>query len=417
MKTIITILKCTIKAVTITVLLFVLNACQEEPIFVEEAPVLDYSSQGVQNNYSTDEETDSLIFSLDFENGLLTHDSESPSMAGDINFTSGISGEGICFGRYDTLQYLANGNINHSEGSLSVWIKPNWEPGHNLYKILYYGRNPKHFEMHVDENSLVAFGLNSASMQEKQIKVAFGDASYWGKGDWHHIAYSWSSEKISLYIDGYLMESTHVGYDIPEVSDEIFHIGSDNGFEGFNGVIDEFRIFSNQLSDSDVLELFHEFSSNIGEAYVEDCENVDDGDSNPIKYEFAIEILSGSLIGNSYDGHFNLDIADLDSSCMDTLQIETMHLNYQNRCFTEENMDYQPFVVFNRGELQDLYLVGGPNELRFGINDGFHRSQFGREEEQWIRDGGSYFGYLDEYTYVDGAGIITYSKAEEETNF
>lgn len=267
-----TILKLAAKGISIALLLFMLSACQEEILVTNEERPTDGTSFLL--TYDADQATanvGSLIFELDFENDLIGKGQEPPYNAGELNFTAGINGQGLCFGEGDVLQYVAEANISHSEGTLSVWLKPNWTPGGNLYKILYYGRNPKHFEMHVDENMLVAFGMNSASMDNQQIKVAFGDAFDWIPGEWHHITYSWSSESIALYIDGRLAERTEVGYEIPAVSDSIFHIGSVDGYEGFNGVMDELKIFDYPLDQEAVFELFEEFQRNMGEPYVENC--------------------------------------------------------------------------------------------------------------------------------------------------
>lgn len=269
---IITLSKLAGKAILIVLLLSILSACQEEKMVASEPY---YGETRILNNGNdnsgTNSQAHSSIFHLDFESSLTASNDSRPYYSGNLQFTSGISGEGICFGRYDTLQYLVADNIDYRQGSLSVWIKPNWSPGTLLYKILYYGRNPKHFEMHVDENLLVAFGLNSASMDNKDIRVAFGDAFHWQPGEWHHLAYTWSSEEIGLFIDGVLVEKTQVGYEIPEVSDSVFHIGSVDGFEGFDGVMDELSIYKHPLDEAEVSSLYQLFEQNISEAYTEDC--------------------------------------------------------------------------------------------------------------------------------------------------
>ena len=132
MKTVIT----TLKAAIIIFLLLALNSCQDEPSFIESGTDPLYSSPFTETTNATEEDQDELIFNLDFENGLTARDSETPFLAGTLNFTAGINGQGLCFGRQDTLQYPVDGNIEHTNGSLSVWIKPNWRPNPELYKIL-----------------------------------------------------------------------------------------------------------------------------------------------------------------------------------------------------------------------------------------------------------------------------------------
>ncbi len=200
----------------------------------------------------------SQTFKLRFEESLLSDEGEEPHSSSSLNFTRGINGRGLCFGRNDILQFNSEGNINAVSGSVSMWMKPNWNPGHGqLYKLLYYGRNPKNMEMHIDEHDLIAIGVNSND--HTTIKVAYGNASYWEAGYWHHLVFTWDEKAVSVYVNGNLEEKVATGNPLPEEKDRIFHIGSLNGHEGFDGVIDELMIFSDAITTSQVSTLYQEF--------------------------------------------------------------------------------------------------------------------------------------------------------------
>jgi hypothetical protein len=76
-----------------------------------------------------------------------------------------------------------------------------------------------------------------------------------------------------------------------------------------------------------------------------------------------------------------------------------------------EAFDGAPQLEFDHGEFVRLSGTGGDIRNRFGFNGGFERYQFGRWAEDYIRRGEDYFGYLDTGTFVDGAGVITYTIA------
>ena len=78
------------------------------------------------------------------------------------------------------------------------------------------------------------------------------------------------------------------------------------------------------------------------------------------------------------------------------------------------HQDGVPSLSFNNGKFERLIWVLGKPTERFGFNAGFERWQFGRDEESFIREGKDYFGYLDEDTYVDGAGTITYTQRKRD---
>ena len=244
-----------------TAITIVLGSCLENHVH----PLIE--SENINHGDSTD-----ISFYLNFENGLLSHEKEAPVKDETLVFTSGISGMGLCFGPNDILQYSAEDNISYSEGALSIWLKPNWYPGDNkLYRILYYGTSPKNFEMHVDENKLIAIGANSVS--HETIRVAYGDGSSWIPGQWHHVVFSWSSKYVKVYIDGKLHEQTTVGYEFPFEDDTVFHIGSVEGKEGFDGVIDEVTIISRELNSDEVREYYDLMKAIIpSEQIIESCE-------------------------------------------------------------------------------------------------------------------------------------------------
>ena len=135
----------------------------------------------------------------------------------------------------------------------------------------------------------------------------------------------------------------------------------------------------------------------------------------PIHYKFTIDVISGSHNKDTYNGTFSYDASLLKNSGCEKIEVIDLEFVYRGETFSHFNCDSIPEVEFVDGEFKDLYLVGGPQTKRFGINAGFERYQFGRSSEFFIRENKSYFGYLDEATYVDGAGKIEYCKVDSSS--
>jgi hypothetical protein len=127
-----------------------------------------------------------------------------------------------------------------------------------------------------------------------------------------------------------------------------------------------------------------------------------------IAYSFSVKVVSGSLINQIYSGSFAYDPQLLTGTGAETIATKDFQFNYLSS--TEMIFDQAPSVSFMNGVLTQLTVVGGPGTKRFGINTGFSRNQFGKAEEAFVRNGDQYFGYLNDFRLVEGAGTITYMK-------
>ena len=122
-----------------------------------------------------------------------------------------------------------------------------------------------------------------------------------------------------------------------------------------------------------------------------------------ITYDFLVNVVSGSLKGRQFGGFFSYGPSVLKGKGQETISVLQAEFNYLSK-YTES-----PTISFNDGKFEKLIWVSGKSTERFGFNAGFERNQFGRDEEAFIRNGKDYFGYLNERTFVDGAGTITYT--------
>lgn len=129
-----------------------------------------------------------------------------------------------------------------------------------------------------------------------------------------------------------------------------------------------------------------------------------------ITYDFIVNILSGSLTGRQFTGFFTYDPSLLQGEGEETIPAEEVEFHYLSQ-YTRHNQGAR--LSFKNGQFQRIVWVDGKHTERFGFNAGFNRWQFGRSSEVFIREGKDYFGYLNRYTYVDGAGTITYKQRHQ----
>lgn len=126
-----------------------------------------------------------------------------------------------------------------------------------------------------------------------------------------------------------------------------------------------------------------------------------------LRWNFVVRIVSGSREGQRWPGVFTVGALPPDGSGV--VPVETFSFQYGGMRFSQGDLPVR--VHFENGTPVELLGVGGPDHLRFGFSEGFGRDQFGRESEAFIPEGQPYFGYLDPDTYVDGAGVVRFTRA------
>ncbi len=207
-----------------------------------------------------------IIFEAKFDSTYHSEENDAPVVASGLSFAKGVSGQGVVFDSGAILQYTLQDNIKTSEGTLSLWVQPNWDPGEVLYRIMVLGNEPRNFELHVDEGKQLAFSVNTSQIENKPIKVAFASADGWRANTWYFLTFSWSTEKIVIYVNGKKAGEEAVGFDIPATADEVFHLGSLGGGQAFEGIYDELRVYDGSLTPEVVQSLYDEYLDQLPNA-------------------------------------------------------------------------------------------------------------------------------------------------------
>ena len=145
------------------------------------------------------------------------------------------------------------------EITIMMWIKSyQWDNAGQQYNIRNIIDKGEH-------NTGNAFGIYSYKESNDDFKLHFRinkdenadvSAALPAIDDWHHIAATYNSEFLRLYIDG--DKVAEKAYDEPiQINDQKIYVGGAVGRQyWFNGIIDEVKIYSCALTTEDILHIY-----------------------------------------------------------------------------------------------------------------------------------------------------------------
>ncbi len=181
-----------------------------------------------------------------------------------VTYADGISGQAAKFdGENDFITIWnteeINKNINTDEGTVSVWFNVTGmtsDKGSFIYQ--YYS----------DNNDRLYLNATYTTPDSADLRMGFGDKhKSSGKvtvNSWNHAVMLWTSAGVmKLYINSLFVNKdtfTNPGFQFK--GNEKFYFG--RGWDGnpvfFSGAVDELRIYSRVLSESEIQELYREGS-------------------------------------------------------------------------------------------------------------------------------------------------------------
>ncbi len=150
---------------------------------------------------------------------------------------------------------IGSGFISPNVITLSAWVKRDGGSGFDDVLVSstcggpIFGFNPS--------NSLIFGGQCNNPIAHS------GSSGFVSDTDtlWHHIAATYSGSAVKVYLDGVVVDSRAASGNYN--TSLALSIGSTPALsEGFNGNIDDFRIYNRALNDTDIIELFNDQSTN-----------------------------------------------------------------------------------------------------------------------------------------------------------
>lgn len=196
---------------------------------------------------------------------------KAPKRAENLKFSEdAIHGQALEFraGQNSLLEYLTAKNLEQEEGSISVWIKPDWNDPENKFtwrpivtepwaQISRIGSGAIWCWMH--EGNL---RFDTSDLRDKYLTTPIPH-----KDSWTHIVFCWNRFTTCVYVNGSrrqsFSDSTNLAQPIhplrySRIPFESFFVGAYSGGT-LQGKLDELRIYSMPLGTDDVMKLYREF--------------------------------------------------------------------------------------------------------------------------------------------------------------
>jgi hypothetical protein len=216
-----------------------------------------------------------LLFHASFDH--LTTDADvaggsgSCSLDANLDFrpAAGIRESGLLQQPGERCTYEVPGNLDTSQGSFSVWVKPlNWNGHSGKFHHFLTVTGVENYRMLLylypigDEAVLNYIRVNAGTDEDRTYRAGAG-VDFLRENEWTHLVSTWDRRDVRLYANGKRVGEGRVSSPLPKAEDGTFTIcpisfwnhaqWSDDNEQT---VCDEVRIFDRALSDEDVLALY-----------------------------------------------------------------------------------------------------------------------------------------------------------------
>lgn len=220
------------------------------------------SSSEASSSQSSQKQIAGLLyhFALDEGQGSVTQDSQGNADEGDLNggnWVQGQSGMALDFANGEKVM-LDDVNVDSDGITISAWFKADSAGQLGEGRII-----SKSVGLSEDEhNWMISFGnLDGQVRLRFRVRTTLIDTkTLWGTqgeikmGTWQHVAATYDGDTMRLYLDGVQIGSTQDAIGPVESNPSVaVAIGDNpNGGRGFDGSIDEVRIYSRALNAEDI---------------------------------------------------------------------------------------------------------------------------------------------------------------------
>ena len=195
-------------------------------------------------------------------NGVL---GETPSSQASLSYVPGVSGQGASFAAASRLAFASSQNINALEGTLDLWIKPNWTGSQSTspFFLEWGGSGGMLF---FKNNAFLRSLFNRFSAGgNPEAGASFGQTADLRAGEWIHLAFTWSntSKQTAVYLNGIRFAESTFAFDLPAIGAATFNLGGQDA-NSADGVVDELRISSRVRTDAEILATYRAGQTALG---------------------------------------------------------------------------------------------------------------------------------------------------------
>jgi hypothetical protein len=152
-----------------------------------------------------------LTFHAGFEDALQAIGATGPvepvSVTGTVQYAAGKVGRALVTGGDAAyLKYPVTGLVRPTQGTVAMWVNAEeWPPDEQAFHILFETEGPGWVVLYKFWNGGL---LMLTGMDKSHYTSAFWEAGDVPRDGWHHLAGTWSRERIAFYFDGKLLRET-----------------------------------------------------------------------------------------------------------------------------------------------------------------------------------------------------------------
>ena len=192
-----------------------------------------------------------------YDNSLQSASGLKPANAVGTSFVPGKFGTALAIAKGGNLSYPVAGNLSFQDGTFEMWIAPTSDltvpisTPLNQFLLHYEAPNGDQFQFALSTSGTLYGGTVVGGKYAGGTGAAI---SSWKAGEWHHIAYTYSTSngRQRLYLDGSLLSESDAAMPMPATNGSTFAIDSDSYGDASAFVMDELRISNNEETAAQV---------------------------------------------------------------------------------------------------------------------------------------------------------------------
>lgn len=180
------------------------------------------------------------------------------TLMGDVSFPGGFVAQAFSLNGTNAFVQVAHNDVFDptTAGSQDAWVLFNQTPAtSHTMEIIGQGSFGRDFDLQADTDNIFRFYIGSGNAGS----VFASSTTVIQTGVWYHVAGTWDSSAIKIYVNGALEGTNPTTNIVREPSGEPLMIGNQPFFGPrlFNGLIDEAEVFNRALTASEVAAIYN----------------------------------------------------------------------------------------------------------------------------------------------------------------
>lgn len=149
------------------------------------------------------------LFHAPFDNSFTARtasgDIEPLGKQGAYKFEKGAFGNALKVGAPDSyLLYTTGSNLRGDEGTVSLWIQPEWTASDDKFHMLwsFIGDGVLNLYKYGGGENKLIFLVTGHGQPRDQYVIVSTSIAHWKAGEPHHLAATWTAGLLQLFVDG-----------------------------------------------------------------------------------------------------------------------------------------------------------------------------------------------------------------------